>query len=306
MSSSDRLKPSLSQIAIVLVIGIFGVSLAAVWIRLAVDVAAPSSKIGFSLFLAASRLIIAVPILLPIWKNLSRSKVNSKAYGYAIAAGICLAVHFATWITSLAYTSIAASTVLVTTNPIWVGLFSWWWYGEKLTRRGICGIGVALVGGTIIAIADSNGGGSYSNPILGDVLALIGAVMSSLYIIFGSRAQRKGLNTGNYVAIAYSTAALGLLPTPFLYDTGYFGYKPSVYLYVLLMAVLSQVIGHTSLNWAVRWISPTLVSLSLLFEPVVASLVGALVFKEIPSLGLLLGGLIILVAIAIFLRSERI
>jgi drug/metabolite transporter (DMT)-like permease len=204
----------------------------------------------------------------------------------------------------LAYTSIAASTVLVTTNPIWVGLFSWWWYREKLSLQGIIGIGIALFGGVIMAIADSNIDGSYSNPILGDVLALIGAVMSSLYMIFGSQAQRRGLDTGSYVAISYSTAALGLFPLPFLFKVSYLGYQGKVYLYVGLMALMSQIIGHTSLNWSMRWISPTVISLSLLFEPVIASLVGALVFGEVPSINLLLGGCIILGGIGVFIAVQ--
>ncbi|WP_019508053.1 DMT family transporter [Pleurocapsa sp. PCC 7319] len=301
------MKPSGWQIGIVLVVGIIGVSLAAIWIRLAVSVVTPDNKVGFSLFLAASRLIMATVILLPTWKNLKFSKINPVANYYAIAAGICLAMHFATWITSLSYTSIVASTVLVTTNPIWIGLFSWWWYGEKLSRQGIMGIVIALIGGILIAIADTDGGSSsYSNAILGDILALVGAIMSSLYIIFGSQAQRRGLNTSNYIAIAYSTAALFLFPLPLLSQTSYFGYAPSVYLYIFLMAVMSQVIGHTSLNWSVRWISPTLVSLSLLLEPVVASCIGAIALGEIPSLSLFLGGSIILIGIAIFLRQETI
>ena len=299
------MKPSQWQIGIVLVVGIIGVSLAAIWIRLAIDAAIPDNRMGFSLFLAASRLIVAALILLLTRKNLKLPETKPQAYYYAIAAGICLGIHFATWITSLAYTSIAASTVLVTTNPIWVGLFSWWWYREKLTRQGVFAIGIALIGGMIIASADTNSSGSYSNPLLGDMLALMGAVMSSLYIIFGSQAQRVGLNTGNYIAIAYSTAAVCLFPLPFLADTSYFGYGGQVYLYVLMMAVMSQVVGHTSLNWSLRWVSPTLVSLSLLFEPVVASLVGAIVFEEIPSSYSLLGGLIVLLGIAIFLRTER-
>jgi drug/metabolite transporter (DMT)-like permease len=298
-------KPARSQILLVVVIGIIGVSLAAIWVRLAVDVDTVmlDNQVGFSLFLAASRMILAAIILLPAWKNLKLDRAKPAAYYYAIAAGLCLAIHFATWITSLTYTSIAASTVLVTTNPIWVGLFSWWWYREKLGFWGIMGIAIALSGGVIIAIADSGNGGSYSNPILGDLLALIGAVMSSLYIIFGSQAQRQGLDTGSYIAIAYSTAALGLFPLPFLFKVSYFGYEGEVYLYICLMAVMSQVIGHSSLNWSVRWISPTVISLSLLFEPVVASLAGAIVFQEIPSTNLLLGGLMILWGIGVFIKK---
>lgn len=297
-------KPLRWQIGVVLVVGIVGVSLGAIWIRLALDAANPSNKVGFSLFLAAARLIIAAVILLPSSRNLKLSEIQAKAFYYAIAAGVCLAIHFATWIASLAYTSIAASTVLVTTNPIWVGLFSWWWYQEKLTRQSILAIAVSLLGGIVIAIADSSSG-SYSNPILGDILALIGAVMSSLYILFGSQAQRRGLNTGSYIAIAYSTAAICLFPVPLLYNTSYFGYTVQVYFYLFLMAIVSQVIGHTSLNWLVRWISPTFISLSLLFEPVVASFIGALIFQEIPSFNLLLGGLIILIGIIIFLSQKK-
>jgi drug/metabolite transporter (DMT)-like permease len=298
------IKPARSQILLVVVIGILGVSLAAIWVRLAVDTVMVDNQVGFSLFLAASRMILATIILLPTWKNLKLDRAKSTAYYYAIAAGLCLAIHFATWITSLAYTSIAASTVLVTTNPIWVGLFSWWWYREKLSRQGIIGIAIALCGGVIMAIADSNIDGSYSNPILGDVLALIGAVMSSLYMIFGSQAQRRGLDTGSYVAIAYFTAALCLFPLPFLFKVSYLGYQGKVYLYVCLMALMSQIVGHTSLNWSMRWISPTVISLSLLFEPVIASLVGAIVFGEVPSINLLLGGLIILGGIGVFIAVQ--
>lgn len=297
------MKPSGWQIFMVLVVGILGVSMSAILVRLSIAAMKMEGNIGFSLFLAASRLIISALILLPTWKNLKFTQITPKAYYYAIAAGICLAIHFATWITSLAFTSIAASTVLVTTNPIWVGFFSWWWFKEKLSKRAILGIAIAFLGGMVIAIADSSGisGKNYDNPILGDALALFGAVMSSLYIIFGSQAQQQGLNIGNYIAIAYSTAAIFLLPLPFLYQTSYFGYSYQVYIYILLMAIVSQLIGHTSFNWAIRWISPTLISLSLLFEPIFASCLGAIAFSETIPLMVFWGGLMILIGTAIVL-----
>ncbi|BAZ46527.1 hypothetical protein NIES4102_35630 [Chondrocystis sp. NIES-4102] len=299
------MKPSQLQIGIILVIGIIGVSLSAIWIRLGLAAVNFENKVGFSLFLAASRLILAALIVLPTAKNLKSRENNPQSYYYALAAGVCLAIHFATWITSLSYTSIAASTVLVTTNPIWVGLFSWWWYKEKFNRVQILGIAVALIGGVIIALVDTNLANSeYSNPILGNILALMGAVMSSLYIIFGLKAQQQGLNTQQYIAIAYSIAALALFPLPWFYNTSYLGYPKAVYLYILLMAIISQVIGHTSLNWAIRWTSPALISLSLLFEPVIASIFGAIVFKEIPAGGLLIGGVIILLGIGIYSNSR--
>ena len=296
-------KPSRSQVLIVVVIGVIGVSLSAIWIRLTVGVVGNENKVGFSLFLAALRMMVSTAVLIPIWSKIEFKKASG-AYYYAIAAGICLAVHFATWITSLSYTSIAASTVLVTTNPIWVGLFSWWWYGEKLTPGGVLGIILALFGGMIMALADRSDLSSYSNHLLGDGLALFGAVMSSLYIIFGSQAQRQGLNTSSYVAIAYPVAALCLFPLPFVTGSSYLGYEGEVYVYVLLMTLTSQLIGHTSLNWAVRWLSPTLISLSLLFEPAIASFIGAIAFNEIPSVNVLLGGSIVLLGIAIYAQTS--
>ncbi|MEM6613796.1 MAG: DMT family transporter [Cyanobacteria bacterium P01_C01_bin.72] len=299
-------QPKRSQILIVVIVGIVGVSLAAIWVRLAVAAVVPSNKVGFSLFLAAARMILSAVILLPTWRNFQLDRCKSRAYYLALAAGLCLGIHFATWITSLSYTSIAASTVLVTTNPIWVGLISWWWYKEKLSPSKVIAIGVALLGGIIMAVADNTQAGNYSNRLVGDLLALLGAVMSSLYIIFGSQAQRRGLSTANYIAISYSAAALCLLPLPFFGNSGYLGYSSEVYLCVLSMAITSQVIGHTSLNWAVRWLSPTLISLSLLFEPVVASLLGAILFNEVPSIGLLVGGVTILLGIGVFLGSKQV
>lgn len=297
-------QPAQWQINIVLFFGIAGASSAAIWVRMANSVVTVDSRVGFSLFLAASRLILSALIVLPTWKQLSFAQINQKSFYYAIASGVTLALHFATWITSLAYTSIAASTVLVTTSPIWVGILSWWWYKEKLSRLKITGMVIALIGGMIIAIADSHTPNSYSNALLGDLLAIVGAVMSSLYLIFGSQAQNQGLSINNYITISYSTAAILLFPLPLVYGSSYIGYNSPVYLYVLLMAVVSQVIGHTSLNWAVKWVSPALISLSLLFEPVLASFIAAILWQEIPSPNILLGGLIILLGIGVFVQKK--
>lgn len=290
-------KPKAWQVGIVLVIGILGVSMAAIFIRLLMT-ATGRQDVGFSLFVAASRLIIAALILSPTWSKLEPATITPKASLSAIAAGICLGLHFATWITSLAYTSIAASTTLVTTNPIWVAILSRWWFQERLSRRGSIGIVVALAGGITIAFDNTNISSS-SNPLLGNILALLGAWMASLYLVLGGRAQRQGLKTSNYIAIAYTSAAVFLLPLPLLFGTSYFGYSREVYFYLLLMAIVSQLIGHSSFNWALRWISPTFIALSILFEPIVSSYLGLIIFSEIPSLLTLLGGAILLTGVSI-------
>jgi drug/metabolite transporter (DMT)-like permease len=307
-----RLKQPLNwQVGLILVVGVFAISTAAIFIRLAM--AANTSRytnasaqgVGFSLFLAASRLAIASLVLLPAWRNLRQTQLSPGALPYAGAAGVCLAVHFATWITSLSFTSIAASTTLVTTNPVWIALLSWLWFKEKLTRLTVLGIAVAFTGGVLIALGDAGATTVGNNPLLGNFLALVGAWMISLYLLLGREAQRRGLGIGSYVVVAYSTGALVLLPLPLIVGSTYAGYPIAVYLYILLMAVASQVVGHTTLNWAVRWISPTLVTLTILFEPVSSSFLGYLIFKEVPGLMVLVGAIVILSGVAVAIYGSR-
>ncbi len=293
--------PQRWQVAIVLGVGVLAVSTAAIWIRLAIE-AAGMRGAGFSLFLAATRLTLASSILLPIqWHNVWRAPASAplsrSAIACAVAAGLFLALHFATWITSLSYTSIAASTTLVTTNPLWVTLLSWVAYKEVPTRRTAIGMAIALVGGILVGVGGGDSGGS--QPWLGNALALVGSWTVSIYLLLGREAQRRGLGVGGYGIVAYSTAALVLLPLPFLFGVGYTGYPAVVYLYSLLMALLPQVVGHTVLNWAVHWVSPTLVTLAILFEPVASSVLGFWVFGEVPTLRVWVGAVVLLVGVAI-------
>ncbi|MBR8828734.1 MAG: EamA family transporter [Gomphosphaeria aponina SAG 52.96 = DSM 107014] len=133
--------------------------------------------------------------------------------------------------------------VAISTNPVWVALFSWVWLKEKPPKMMVVGITVALTGAIFIALGDTGGGGENSNPLLGNILALLGSVIVSIYIICGREAQRQGLGIGGYIAIAYTTGALLLLPLPLLFGAGYCCYPQVVYLYIFLMAVFSFVSG---------------------------------------------------------------
>ncbi|NER38502.1 MAG: DMT family transporter [Oscillatoria sp. SIO1A7] len=292
------MKPPVWKITLVLAIAVLAVSTAAILSRLAFD-AGGTRAVGFSLMLAASRITLASLILLPTWRNLKLSEQSPEAIRYSIGAGVLLALHFAGWITSLAYTSIAASTTLVTTNPVWISLFSWIWFREKISWTSAGGIAIALAGGLLIGFGDAGGGDSGSNPLLGNVLALMAAWAASLYLLLAREAQRKGISLGGYMAIAYSTAALVLLPIPPFFGGSYAGHPSLVYLYILLMAIVPQSIGHTGFNWAVLWMSPTLVSLSILFEPVGASFLGYLLFGEIPPIQVFAGAVVLLAGVAV-------
>jgi drug/metabolite transporter (DMT)-like permease len=297
-------RPSTWQVWLILTAGILSVSTAAIFIRMAfaaVDV----PDVGFSLVLAASRLTLAALFLVPVWGNFRVQPLQPTALIFSSIAGFFLAVHFAAWITSLAYTSIAASATLVTTNPIWVALISWLWFREKPTRLTIGGIMLTLAGGTLVAVGGLEGSSMGSNPLLGNGLALLGSWSISLYFLLGREAQRRGLGISSHVALTYGVAAIVLLPLPLLFDASYRGHPPQVYLWILLMAVFPQLIGHTSFNWAVRWISPTLVTLTILAEPIGASILGIIVFQEIPGWQVGVGAAVILLGVAIAAIGAR-
>jgi len=290
-------KPPNWSIALLLIIGVLAVSTASILIRLA-NMKAGAGGLGFSLVLAASRLTLSALILLPAWPKIQWHTLQPGARRYAAAAGLCLALHFALWITSLSYTSIAASTALVTTSPVWVALLSRFWFGEKLSKMSIAGITIALIGGMAIALGSTGADNAGNTQLFGNFLALTGSWAVSLYLLLGREAQRRGLGIGGYIAIAYTVSAIVLLPLPFAFGTSYTGYPNIVYLYILLTAALPQLVGHTILNWAVVQISPTLVTLAILFEPVAASCLGYLLFGEMPAPAVLTGAGVLLFGVA--------
>ncbi|MBE9029709.1 DMT family transporter [filamentous cyanobacterium LEGE 11480] len=275
------------------------IATAAIFIRCAVNTAGVSHP-SFSLVIAASRMSLAALLLTPqFWLNQSSIPWhNHRAIAYAVGAGITLAIHFAAWVTSLSYTSIAASTVLVTTTPIWTTLTCRVYFKEAMSNWSILGLAIACSGSLRIA-TDHMQTASAADPMLGNSLALIGAVMATAYLLLGRCAQQNGLATSHYSLLAYSTAAIVLLPLPLLNGVSYFGYAPMTYGWFILLAIVPQLIGHTSFNWAIRHVSPSLVTLTILAEPIGASWLGYLIFQEIPTTQTLQGSGMILSGITI-------
>ncbi len=301
------------KVALVLTLGVLAVSTSAIFIRLAFE-SASVYNVGFSLVIAASRLSLASLILLltslkprKSQGSQQRADFNYTAFYYAIGAGFCLSLHFATWITSLTYTSITASTTLVTTNPIWVTFITWLWLKEKPTFLTLLGIGIALAGGITISLSSSSSSSinTSSQPLLGNFLALVASWAASFYLLLGRESQRRGLSISKYVTVAYTTSALVLLPLPFFVGASYINYPSQVYFYIALMALIPQLIGHTSFNWATRMMSPIIVTLVLLFEPIGASLLGYLIFKEVPKPLELVSAVVILIGVALAVLGTR-
>jgi drug/metabolite transporter (DMT)-like permease len=294
--------PSSARIALVLTIGVLAVSFAAIFIRYA-RIASGSDAAAFSLVVSAGRMLVAAAVLTPIGlATLRRQKPPSRAVWLGVGAGLALAGHFATWISSLTFTSVAASTAIVTTNPVWVSLIAWIVMRERPRPQVITGAGIALVGGLLIAFGDAGGSGSGSNPLLGDALALLGALFASAYFLLGRTAQKAGLSLPAYSGLAYGVAALALVPTPLIAGVPYGPYPLAAYLWIALLGIVPQLAGHTSFNWAVKHLDPAVVTMVILLEPVGSAAAALILFREFPGPATLGGALVILLGVLIAVR----
>ncbi len=286
--------PSPTRLSLILALGVVSVGLAAIFIRLA---DAPGVVV------AAYRMVAASLVLLP-WtlRALRRSAPTRASLGYTVLAGIFLGAHFATWITSLSYTSVAASVTLVTTSPLWVALFSWLFLGVAPAFTVILGALTAVLGGALIGFGDLQGG---SAPLVGDLLALAGAVTVSAYYLLGRAAQARGLSLQAYIGVAYGVAALVLLPLPLLLGFSYAGYSPATFFWILLLALVPQLAGHTSFNYALKYLDPTVVATVTLLEPLVSTGLALLFLGETPGALTIIGALILLAGVALGTRNAR-
>lgn len=277
--------------------GVLVVSTAAILIRLA------QAELH-SLVVAAWRLTLATLILTPFALKMVRSELRTltrREWLNALASGFLLAIHFATWITSLAYTSVAASVVLVWTNPIFVGLASHLFLGERLSRGMIIALIVAILGSVIIGLGDLGEG---THRLLGDVLALMGAIAGAGYFLIGRR-LRVRLSLLAYVYPVYGTAAVILMIVMLISGRAAVPQQSQTWLWMVLMALGPQILGHSSLNWALRYLSATYVTLATLGEPIGSTLLAWWLLGEIPTPWAVVGGTLILAGIFVASRSER-
>ncbi len=291
--------------------GLLAMSFAAIFIRLSRN-ASLSSDAAFGVVIAAGRILVAALLATPFGIQTLRQehktlepRVFQKAIVLSIFAGIALAGHFTFWIVSLGLTSIAASTAIVTSNPLWLSLYAWLVLKQKPSQMAVFGLLVTFVGGILIGIGDASNTGGFQNPLLGDGLALLGAFAGAAYYLLGRNSQHLGLSLRSYAGIAYGTAALVLLPMPFLFGLQPFQYPLETYVWIVLLGLIPQLIGHTSINWAVKYLNPAVVASVVLLEPI-GSAVGAIfLFKEIPGMGIILGGLVLLTGVLIVVRAPQ-
>ncbi|MFC7165319.1 DMT family transporter [Halospeciosus flavus] len=245
--------------------------------------------------------------------------ISGRDLGFAVVSGLALAVHFASFFESLEWTSVAASVTLITTQPIFVGAGAAVLLDERLTPRMVGGMAVALVGafcmsigpivvdpllggGDIVAALTTAFAGS-SAQLYGNALALVGAVVGAVYTLSGrSLRQRLSLFAYTFVVYAVCTAALGAIAVgsgaPLL------GYSETEWGLFLAMALLPGMFGHTVINWALKYVESSVVSVSLLGEPVGSTILALVLLGEVPEVVTVLGGAVVLVGIFVTTRAR--
>jgi drug/metabolite transporter (DMT)-like permease len=280
---------------VILFVGVLSVSFAVVFIRLA---DAPP------LVIATYRLTIASIILIPVASvRLKKTfiKVSKREIFLVMLSSVFLAIHFWLWITSLSYTSIASSVILVTSHPAFVAIISFFLWRERLNKLTIGGIVFAMAGVVVINYSGVTYG---SQATSGNLLALLAGFSAGAYLIIGGQ-LKKSIDLLSYLAIIYTCAAVMLLIATIVRGHSLFGYSPDTYIMLVLLAIIPQLIGHSCLNLAVRLIPVTFVSVAILGEPVGAIILGYFILDETPTVNEILGSLFILGGIFIVMRRNQ-
>jgi drug/metabolite transporter (DMT)-like permease len=280
---------------VVLAVGIAAISTGAIFVRLA---DAPA------LVTAAYRVGLASLLLAPAAGWYCRAEIaglGGRDVVLALVAGCFLALHFATWIASLDHTSVANSVVLVNTNPIWVGLLGPAFTRDRMRRGTFGAILLSVTGAVIIGWGDVATGG---RALYGDMLALAGGLCAAAYLLLG-RNLRARVSLLTYIFLCYGSAAVMLWAAVLGLQLPCSGFSTATWAAFGGMAVFSQLVGHTSYNWALRWLRTSTVAVSLLGEPIGASLLAWWLFSEPLTVTKIAGGGLILTAIVMAARDER-
>jgi drug/metabolite transporter (DMT)-like permease len=282
----------MASLLLILPVGIIAVSTASIFIKLC---DAPA------LIIATYRMVFASLILMPyaFYKKTGRGWERSDL-GWLILSGVFLSLHFTFWITSLKYTSVASSVVLVTTHPIFVGLGASFLLKERLGMNLVLGITLSVLGSGLISYADMT---LSKEALMGDGLALLGALAASGYFLVG-RKMRKSQDLLSYIFPVYSTAALVLILLSFLFQEKFLGYSATTYLYLFLLALIPQLIGHTTFNWALKYLPASIVTITILGEPVGSTILAYFILSEGLTPSKVIGGILIFAGILIALRRK--
>ncbi|MFB6206055.1 MAG: DMT family transporter [Haloglomus sp.] len=298
-----------------LVVAVAAVSTSAVLVRWST---APSAVMAFY------RVLFTTLLLLPLAGTRYGAAFRQLASRDALVAavtGVALAVHFAAWFESLRWTSIAASVTLVQAQPAFVAVGAWLVLDERVGRQTALGVGIALAGMAVLSAGDLLAGAAIAGPrpLYGNALAVLGAAAAAAYVLVG-RSLRQRVPLLPYVTVVYAACALALLVAVVAGALGeasavdgavdavavrLFDHPPRDWLLFLAMAVGPGLLGHTVVNWALAHVESSVVSVSLLGEPVGATLLGAVLLGERVGAVTLVGGAVVLAGVSLTTRARN-
>ena len=289
----------------VIVLAIAATSSAAIFILYALQESMPP------LIIAGGRLLVATVALTPI--ALGRYRGHFKALSgrdllLIAVSGICLAIHFTAWVSSLQFTTVLVSVVIVSTGPIWVAIMEVIILRIRLSGLVVAGLLVALAGGVIIGLPLNGGPASQSATDLsatltGAALALIGAITVSVYMLIG-RILRARLPVIPYVWLVYGIASICALAVIAVTSTPVLGFRPQGYLIVLAMGLIPQLLGHSSLNYLLEYFPAALVSMFTQLEPVGSAILALILFGQLPPAQQIAGSVIIVLGVILASHGE--
>ena len=272
-------------------IGVIAVSFSAILVRFS---EAPSSVIAFY------RMLFSCLILLPFFLKSSIGeikRINKQNWILCIAAGTFLAFHFILWFESLQFTSVANSTVLVTMQPIFAFLGTYFLFKERVSFGGCVSIIVAITGSVLISASDF---GHKDGALLGDMLALMACGLATAYFLIGQMV-RKNMGLTVYTFIVYGISTLVLLVYVWGSNLELLNYPKEEWYIFILLAIIPTLLGHSLFNWAIEWVSTTKISMAILFEPVGAAILAYYIFKEGISVIQLIGSVLVLAGLSLFI-----
>jgi len=273
-----------------LAVAVFAVSTSAPLVRLS---DAPSAVAA--LYRVAFTTLLLAPLAAGRYRG-GFSRVGRRDLLAAAVTGAALAVHFAAWFESIDHTSIAASATLVQAQPVFVAVGAWALLDERVTRRTATGVAVAVGGMALMSLGDLLSGSPGQVTLYGNALAVVGAVAAAGYVLAG-RSLRQRVALLPYVIVVYTACAGCLLGFVLLGGQPLVGYPAREWLLFLAMAVGPGVFGHTVVNWALAHLESSVVSVSLLGEPVGATLLALALFGSVPTPATVVGGAVVLAGI---------
>lgn len=299
------------SVYVMLGLGLTSFAFSSILVRLAQTEGIPS------LFIASARLTLGAIILTPLVlmkyrANLAQMRRNDILL--ALTAGVFLALHFVSWVTSLEYTSVLISVVFVTSSPLWVALLEFIFLRSTLPKAVIIGLGIAIVGGLLIGFGGTFAGESLDTVVvdrqrelIGGALSLIGAITIAVYLIIARKLQQTRIHEGvsiklhiiPYIWIVYGSAGIILLIWSLGAGIPVTGYSSQGYIWLIVMALFPQLLGHSSLNYAVGYLPATIVSMMTQLEPIGSAILAYFLFGELPFPVQIVGSVIIICGVMI-------